>query len=36
VYEQSPDRFTQMMETMKDTFLFGSHDWEKMKQLLEE
>lgn len=29
-------RFTQMMETMKDTFLFGSHAWEKMKQRLEE
>lgn len=25
-------RFTQMMGTMKDTFLFGSHAWEKVKQ----
>ena len=29
-------RFVPMMETMKDTFLFGSHAWEKVKQRLEE
>ena len=29
-------RFVPMMETMKDTFLFGSHAWEKIKQRLEE
>ena len=29
-------RFSQMMETMKDTFLFGSHAWEKVKYRLEE
>ncbi len=29
-------RFSQMMETMKDTFLFGSHAWEKVKHRLEE
>ena len=29
-------RFSQMMETMKDTFLFGSHAWEKIKQRMEE
>jgi hypothetical protein len=29
-------RFTQMMETMKETFLYGSHDWEKVRQRLEE
>ena len=29
-------RFSQMMETMKETFLFGSHAWEKIKQRMEE
>lgn len=29
-------RFVPMMETMKDTFLYGSHAWEKIKQRLEE
>ena len=29
-------RFTQMMETMKDCFLFDSHAWQKMKARLEE
>ena len=29
-------RFTQMMETMKDCFLFDSHAWQKMKTRLEE
>ena len=29
-------RFTQMMETMSDTFFFGSHAWEKVKVRLEE
>ena len=29
-------RFTQMMETMKDSFLFDSHAWQKMKARLEE
>lgn len=29
-------RFVPMMETMKDTFLFGFHAWEKVKQRLEE
>ena len=29
-------RFTQMMETMKETFLYGSHAWEKVRQRLEE
>ena len=29
-------RFTQMMETMRDTFLFGAHAWEKVKKRLEE
>jgi hypothetical protein len=29
-------RFIPMMETMRDTFLFGSHAWEKLKQRIEE
>ena len=29
-------RFTQMMETMKDCFLFDSHAWQKVKTRLEE
>ena len=29
-------RFFPMMETMRDTFLFGSHAWEKIKQRLED
>lgn len=29
-------RFFPMMETMRDTFLFGSHAWEKVKQRLED
>ena len=29
-------RFCQMMETMKDCFLFDSHAWQKVKTRLEE
>ena len=29
-------RFTQMMGTMKDTFLFGSHAWDKVRKRMEE
>ena len=29
-------RFVPMMETMKDTFLFGSHAWERIKNRMEE